>query len=235
MNTKPFYKTFHIKYDVNILLDIVEKNQDKFYCPFTEGDHYIQVYQNQNCVVKYLDLQDCNYENGIKGNETYIRYLSKTNPDKRELIKQNYDRFVTQTNELNYSIDNGIGDEVLRELRRMFGHICRGRILKLESGDSLPMHRDETEKNHTRISFPIISHKDIKNVFVVNKEEVNYHFPANGSFYCFNDSTVMHSVENKSPITRYALLFTCTEVEDFKAKDREWYQYLQWVEFQKRL
>ena len=80
----------------------------------------------------------------------------------------------------------------------------------------MPYHRDETSSSNLRIICPIVTNEKIINSFRDKNGDVDYHFPATGHFYNFDDEKIEHAVFNKSDHDRYALIFTVKNIyKDF--------------------
>lgn len=236
---KDYYRTWHLKIDLEPIKKIIEANQDQFFCPFSNIESYLNIYKGRDCSVQFFNLQHCDYNreptrSGIK----YIKYLMSVerklgNDNTYKFLKDNYDKFITETNEENFIIpheDPSI-TSFIRQVENMWafdasqrpkGNICRARIVKLPAGGSMPYHRDETSSENIRVICPIITHDDAVSGFRDKDGERFYKFPATGHFYNFDDTAIEHGVFNNSPIDRYALIFTVIGVDDMKQWDREY-------------
>ena len=244
---KHFERTWHLKLDTQVILNIINKNKDKFFCPFSNVESYLNVYKNRECSVQFFNLQECDYSGSpVKAGHTYIKYLMSIerklkNTDQYNFLKNNYDKFVIETNEENFCIPSEDPDikKLLLQLKFDWsfgqrdpfggndnpqGNICRARILKLPAKGTMQYHRDETDSKNIRIMCPIVTHPDIKNAFKDKNGEKIYHFPASGHYYAFKEHTIEHAVFNDSDIDRYALIFSVINVDNLKEWDRKYYK-----------
>lgn len=212
-----FRKISDIQIDREWVKEIIEENYFNFYCPFSNENSYLNIYKGRDCDVQFFNLQECDYsleptKDGIK----YIRYLMSVekklgNTDAYNHLKQNYDKFIVETNEENFRIPykNPNVKALLEELEFIFmSKICRARIVKLPAGGTMPYHRDETSDDNIRAICPIITATDVMNAFKNKEDEELFYLPATGEFYTFDDTDVEHAVYNNSAIDRYTLIFT---------------------------
>ena len=237
---KDYQVTSYLRLDTKIVSDIIEKNQHKFFCPFSNTNSYLNIYFGRDCSVQFLNLQHCDYSKPPQ-DKSYIRYLMKVekslkNDKNYNFLKDNFEKFCIETNEENFILPDkdAVISQMVKDLEKMWafdplqklkGRICRTRIVRLPKGSSMPYHRDETVSKNIRVICPIITHKNIKNNFRDVKKGVrSYHFASKGYFYIFDESSVEHAVFNDSPIDRYALIFTVMNIDDFKLWDRKYYE-----------
>lgn len=236
---KYFTRSWHLKVNKDLVLDVIKNNKDNFFCPFSVSESYLNIYKNRECSVQFLNLQECDYaRQPNKAGKTYIKYLmsveKKLNNIKQyNFLKNNFDKFSVETNEENFikrSKDTSM-EKLLAHLNfewafdasiRPAGDICRARIVKLPAKGTMPYHRDETSSKNIRVICPIITHPDIENGFRQNKNEEIHHLPATGHYYTFDDHRIEHAVFNKSNIDRYALVFTVINVDNLKEWDRKY-------------
>jgi hypothetical protein len=214
---KDYKKILNLQIEKDSVLDIVAKNSDKFFCPFSNKESYLHIYEGRDCTVQFFNLQECDYSKELcKDGIQYIRYLMSVekklgNEKTYNYLKQNYKKFTIEMNEENFIITDEDPDiqSLIKNLENMWGPICRTRIVKVPANTDMPYHKDETSKSNTRIISPLITYKTIQNAFRNKKgEESFYHIPATGHFYTFDDVNVDHAVFNNSNIDRYALIFT---------------------------
>jgi hypothetical protein len=236
-----YYRTWHLKIDVDIVKDIINQYQSEFVCPFSNIESYLNIYKGRKCDVQFFNLQHCDYSKSpSKEGEKYIKYLMSVerklgNTQAYDFLKSNYEKFSIETNEENFTLkhqDSKI-NQLVNQLQSMWafdasqrpkGNICRSRIVKLPAHGTMPYHRDETSDENIRVICPIITNDDVDNAFRDKNGERIYKFPATGHFYTFDDSKIEHAVFNNSDQDRYALIFTVVGVSDLKHWDREYYK-----------
>lgn len=238
---KDFYRTWHLKIDVDVVKKIIDQYQSHFVCPFSNVESYLNIYKGRKCDVQFFNLQHCDYsKQPSREGQKYIKYLMSVehrlgNTNAYSFLKTNYEKFSIETNEENFIIEHK--DPTINALvnhlqsmwafdasRRPMGNICRARIVKLPAGGTMPYHRDETSDSNIRVICPIVTNENIDNCFRDNNGERRYKFPATGHFYTFDDSKIEHAVFNNSDQDRYALIFTVVGVQDLKQWDREYYK-----------
>lgn len=243
-----YYKTKHINlskldwYDFDEVKEIINDYKDEFFCPFSNKESYLNIYEGRDCEVQFFNLHSCDYsKEPNKAGKVYIKYLSRVekkigNRDKSEFLDENYDKFSVETNEENFDIvehkDERIKKllDVLHSMWRFDasknkGRVCRARFVRLPAGGVMPFHRDETSSENLRMICPIITNEDCLNAFKDEEGDlVETHFPATGAFYTFNENKIEHAVFNKSNEDRYALIFTVTNIDDIKEWDRGYYR-----------
>jgi hypothetical protein len=235
---KHYNRSWHIKIDVAPWIDLINANKDRFACPFSNVDSYLNIYTEQECDVQFFNLQHCDYDQpASKEGKLYIRYIMsverKLGKDKTyNFLKDNYNKFCVETSEENFSIidSDPTVNKLVRELDSIWhfdastkaGHISRTRIVKLPANGIMPYHKDETSSENIRVICPLITDERIMNGFKDEDGEHLYHFPANGNFYTFNDTKHDHAVFNNTDTDRYALIFTVNGVDDLTAWDREY-------------
>lgn len=242
-----YQRTFHLRIDVNKVIELINKNQHRFACPFSNNNSYLNIYKERECEVQFLNLQHCDYsKSSTRDGEKYIKYLMSVerklkNDDTYSFLKNNYDKFTVETNEENFDIDDH-DDEVVglvNELKGMWafdaskrpsGDVSRARIVRLPAGGTMPYHRDETSSSNLRIICPIITNDNILNSFRDKDGEVSYNFPATGHFYTFEDDKIEHAVFNNSDQDRYALIFTVKDISNLKEWDRRFYKHQKFLE-----
>jgi hypothetical protein len=239
---KHFDRTWHLRIDTDIVRNIIDKNQDKFFCPFSNTESYLNIYKDRECAVQFLNLHECDYsrESNRDGSK-YIRYLTSVerklgNTDIVDFLNTNQDKFTVETNEENFVIPSDDQDvkKLLSDLNSMWAfdsdriptvNICRARIVKLPAGGTMPYHRDETASKNMRVICPIITHHNIKNAFRDSDGESLYNFKSTGHFYTFEEDKIEHAVFNNSDVDRYALIFTVINVQNLKEWDRAFKRY----------
>ncbi len=236
---KHYQRTWHLKVDIERVKKIIEKNKEKFFCPFSNENSYLNIYKGTECDVKFLNLQHCDYsrEPNAAGKK-YIRYLMMLEhkagrKEKQEFLKEHYDKFTVETNEENFCVPDE--DKDIQHLllylnnswefdasKRPKGRVVRARVVELPAGGVMPYHRDETASENIRVICPIVTHKDVQNAFKDSDGEHIYNFPASGNFYTFEEDKIEHAVFNKSDVTRYALIFTVLglNISELKEWDR---------------
>lgn len=235
---KHFERTWHLKTDLQPWIDIINENEDKFFCPFSNVESYLNIYKGRKCEVQFFNLLHCDYSGPTNSSaKKYIRYLSSVerklgNEDTHNFLTTNTDKFLAELNEENFNIpheDPKIA-KLVRDLDSMWhfdgrtkaGHISRARIVRLPAGGTMPYHRDETEDKNLRVICPLITNDDVLNGFKDGDGEHLYHMPATGHFYTFEEVKYEHGVFNNSDSDRYALIFTVNDVNDMKQWDREY-------------
>lgn len=240
---KFYSRTWHLKIDVNEVIDIINEGQDNFCCPFSNHASYLNIYQGKDCDVQFYNLQHCDYEGEPnKEGERYIRYLmsiekKQNKTETYDFLKNGFDRFTIETNEENFRLpdDNPKVVKLLNKLQTMWGYdassrpsgdIFRARIVKLPAGGIMPYHRDETSNDNIRVICPIITNDDVLNGFRDRDEDCEryYTLPATGHFYHFDDHKIEHAVFNYSNQDRYALIFTVKNIDNMKEWDRGYYK-----------
>jgi|TARA_B110000285_G_scaffold201411_1_gene236042 penicillin-binding protein-related factor A (putative recombinase) len=215
-----FRKISDTQIDRGRVTEIIDENLSNFFCPFSNVDSYLNIYQGKrfDCDVKFFNMQECDYSlEPNRDGKKYIRYLmnlEKTlgNTELYLHLKENYEKFIVEINEENFIInrlENNV-KSLLEELELIFeSKICRARIVKLPAGGKQPYHRDETADNNMRVVCPIITSPEVMNAFKnEDDEEELFYIPATGDFYVFDDTTAAHAVYNNSAIDRYTLIFT---------------------------
>jgi hypothetical protein len=242
-----YERTWHLKIDINKIKNLIDSNQHRFICPFSNEDSYLNIYKKRECDVKFLNIQHCNYSlPSTRDGEKYIKYLMSVerkikNNDNYIFLKHNYDKFTVETNEENFNVDDDDPSFVslVEELKSMWafdaskrpsGNISRVRIVKLPAGGTMPYHRDETSSSNLRIICPIVTNDKILNSFRDKSGEVSYNFPATGHFYTFQDDKIEHAVFNNSDEDRYALIFTVKDIQNLKEWDRRYYKHQKFLE-----
>ena len=242
-----YQRTFHIKIDVSSVVELINKNQHRFSCPFSNENSYLNIYKNKKCDVKFFNLQHCDYaKTPVKDGEKYIRYLMSVekklkNEDTYRFLKNNYNKFTVETNEENFDINDEDKEVIslVENLKKIWafdaskptcGKVSRARIVKLPAGGAMPYHRDETSSSNLRIICPIVTNEKIINSFRDKNGEVDYHFPATGHFYNFDDEKIEHAVFNKSDHDRYALIFTVKNISSLKEWDRRYFKHQKFLE-----
>lgn len=240
--TKPYVKTWHLKADIDLVKEVIVNNKEQFFCPFSNIESYLNIYEGRDCAVQFFNLQSCDYsKEAVRDGIKYIKYLMSVerklgNTDKYQFLKDNYDKFIIETNEENFIIpyEDSSVKKLLHKLNsdwafdagsRPRGDITRARIVKLPAGGVMPYHRDETASKNIRVICPIITDKECVNAFkdIENGEQL-FHFPATGHFYTFEEDKIEHAVFNNSKTDRYALIFTVVDISDMKAWDRNYYK-----------
>jgi hypothetical protein len=226
----------HLQIDVAPWLELIENNKDRFFCPFSSIDSYLNIHSNRQCEVEFFNLLHCDYtlaanRSGVK----YIRYLMSVerklgNTAKYDFLKENFDRFTVETNEENFILpDTDAAVNLLtRRLDNLWhwdastksGHISRARIVRLPAGGTMPYHRDETDSKNLRVICPLITNQQVLNGFIDADGEHMYHMPASGHFYTFEEVKYEHGVFNNSDTDRYALIFTVNDVDTLREWDR---------------
>lgn len=236
---KHFQRTWHLKIDTDIVKKIIDANSDKFMCPFSNTESYLNIYKDRECAVQFFNLQECDYSREPNKDGTkYIRYLTSVehklgNEDTVEFLQTNKDKFQVETNEENFIIPSDDPDvrKFINDLNSMWafdaskrpmGDICRARIVRLPAGGTMPYHRDETASKNIRVICPIITHPDVQNAFRDSDGEALYNLKASGHFYTFEEDKIEHAVFNNSDIDRYALIFTVVGVNDLREWDRNY-------------
>ena len=91
----------------------------------------------------------------------------------------------------------------------------RVRIVRLRSGYCLPPHIDYDPTYAVRVVVPIVTHRNIKNVFWKHGVKHSVHLPADGSAYFLNVG-FRHGVENHSDVDRISLMFSLRSQEDIQ-------------------
>ena len=93
---KHYQRTWHLKVDIERVKKIIEKNKEKFFCPFSNENSYLNIYKGTECDVKFLNLQHCDYsrEPNAAGKK-YIRYLMMLEhkagrKEKQEFLKEHF-------------------------------------------------------------------------------------------------------------------------------------------------
>lgn len=234
--TKHYHRTWHLKIDPAPWIDLINRNQDRFFCPFSNAESYLNIYKKRECAVQFFNLQHCDYSReSNRDGKTYIKYLMSVErkigeTENVEFLKENFDKFTVELNEENFVLpDEDLEvQRLVRELDSMWhwdastkaGHICRARIVRLPAGGSMPYHRDETDSKNLRVICPLITNEKIVNGFKDEDGEHFYHLPATGHFYTFEEVKFEHAVFNNSDSDRYALIFTVNDVEDLREWDR---------------
>lgn len=237
---KDYYRTYHLKIDLDEVKSIIENYKSDFFCPFSNEESYLNIYKQKECHVQFFNMQHCDYSKlPNKYGEKYIKYLQSLeyklgNQNNYKFLKENYDKFIIETNEENFVLPHkdSVINSFIKKLENMWsfdasnrkkGRICRARIVKLPAGGNMPYHRDETSSENMRIICPIITNKNVKSGFRDKNGERFYEFPATGHFYNFDDTRIEHAVFNDSNEDRYALIFTVIGVDDLKEWDRAYY------------
>lgn len=235
-----YIRTWHMKLDVEPWVEMIKKNEDKFFRPFSNKESYLNIYEDRpETSIKFLNIQHCDYSREpIRDGIKYIKYLISVerklgNMDAVEHLKKGYDRFIVETNEENFIIppEDPEMKRLLLDLESMWGfdasnrpsgNIARARIVRMPPGGIVGYHRDETAADNIRVICPLITNENTFNAFKDKDGEKLYHFPASGHFYTFEEDKIEHAVFNRSEEPRYALIFTVIDVPDLKEFDRQW-------------
>jgi|TARA_B100000035_G_scaffold134393_1_gene114381 hypothetical protein len=238
---KDYYRTYHIKIDIEKVKTIIEEYRNSFFCPFSNEQSYLNIYKGKECHVQFFNMQHCDYSRKPnREGQKYIKYLQSVerklkNEKTYNYLKDNYDKFTIETNEENFILphEDPMIRDFIRELESLWsfdasnrnkGKICRARLVRLPRGGNMPYHRDETSSDNIRVICPIITNSKVKSGFRDKLGERFYEFPATGHFYNFDDTKVEHGVFNESDQDRYALIFTVIGVSNMKEWDRAYYK-----------
>ena len=212
-----YRKISDMQIDREWVKEIIEENYLNFFCPFSNVDSYLNIYKGRDCDVQFFNMQECDYSlEPTRDGKKYIRYLMSVEKSLGNMkqylhLQDNYEKFIIETNEENFRINNSNPNikALIEELEFIFmSKICRARIVKLPAGGTMPYHRDETSDNNMRVICPIITSPDVMNAFKNKDDEELFYIPANGDFYTFDDTQAEHAVYNNSAIDRYTLIFT---------------------------
>ena len=164
-------------------------------------DHFEQIN-----LTKYKDQKEVTLE---LCEETY-----NTNSAKARIRRENIDPSLDERN-YNYPTDGYVGS-YFEEIANSF--ICkpiRVRLTKLNAGKELDPHIDYDPSYAVRIIIPLVTHPEVLNQFWRKEEYSEVHMPADGSAYFINTG-VKHSVVNRSPIDRIALMFSLDGTADIE-------------------
>ena len=237
--SKDYEVTSFLRINTHKIHKLIKKNEDKFFCPFSNKNSYLNIYRGKECDVKFFNLQHCDYS-GTAAHTGYIRYLMRVEKTLNDIksyqfLKDNFEKFCIETNEENFIIPDKdpLVVEILNELdeiwsfdssNKLQGRLRRTRLVKLPAGGIMPYHRDETASNHIRVICPIIIHEEIKNAFRDKTGERFYNLKSDGFFYAFLDSSIEHAVFNKSAIDRYTLVFTVKNIKSLSLWDKKYHK-----------
>ena len=220
MKNEVLYSNQFAKIDLNIFKDIIN-NGAKFESPFDDKNSYLNSYSYSNkskeqnhCGVQFHYLQECDYKNGTKNRhgEIYIKSMMRNNKrqnlmDEYQMLKDNYDKFCIELNELNFNIVKPEYQKVIDYLESKLGKVYRVRLTKLLPGTTIPWHKDETPNEYMRLIIPIITDDECVNGFRKDGEYEYKHFPADGNVWWLNGK-IDHNVINGSQNARYAVVLT---------------------------
>lgn len=220
MKNEVLYSNQYAKIDLNIFKDIIDSGV-KFESPFDDKNSYLNSYSYSNkskeqnhCGVQFHYLQECDYKSGTKNRhgEIYIKSMMRNNKrqnlmDEYQMLKDNYDKFCIELNELNFNIVKPEYQKVIDYLESQLGKVYRVRLTKLLPGTTIPWHKDETPNEYMRLIIPIITDDECINGFRKDGEYEYKHFPADGNVWWLNGK-IDHNVINGSQNARYAVVLT---------------------------
>ena len=52
--TKPYVKTWHLKADIDLVKEVIVNNKEQFFCPFSNIESYLNIYEGRDCAVQFL-------------------------------------------------------------------------------------------------------------------------------------------------------------------------------------
>tara|TARA_B110000238_G_C16109109_1_gene431862 strand:- start:736 stop:1467 length:732 start_codon:yes stop_codon:yes gene_type:complete len=230
-------QTNYIKIDLDMIKEIILRNGDNFYCPFSRDTSYLSVFDQDGCSAEFLDLQLCDYSNVHDNNrkgKAYIKTVSRGmaksgRVSDSKFLSDNIDNFAKETNEANHIKDiyDYISPKIVHHIEDKFGSVCRTRIVKLSAGGKMPWHKDETSSEFKRIVCPIITNEKCINMFDDDSNIVEKHLPADGRCYAFDSGRISHAVFNRSDSDRYALIFTIMNNKSLREHDK-YYRLQKW-------
>jgi aspartyl/asparaginyl beta-hydroxylase (cupin superfamily) len=87
------------------------------------------------------------------------------------------------------------------------GNTIRVRLVKLRDGREIPYHVDYDIRYATRLVIPIKTNSKVKNLFIKDSKEHEFHLQADGSVYFLNVG-YSHSVINEGNEERVVLMFS---------------------------
>lgn len=220
LNGEILYSKQYSNIDLDIFKNIINKGV-KFHSPFEDKNSYLNSYsyseksKEQNyCGVQFHYLQECDYENGKKSrmSEIYIKSMIRNNRrqglmKEYEMLKDNYDKFCIEVNEMNFNITKPEYKEVIDYLEEQMGKVYRVRLTKLPPGSTIPWHKDETPNEYMRLIIPIITSDECINGFRIDNQYEYEYLPANGGVYWLNGK-IDHNVINGSQNPRYVVVLT---------------------------
>ena len=215
-----FTKQYDTKIDVNKFINIINSGIE-FFSPFEDKNSYLNSYsyskkskEQNHCGVQFHYLQECDYKNGKSNRhgEIYIKSMIRNNRRQNlmaeyQMLKDNYDKFCIEVNELNFNIIKPGYEETIKYLESILGNIYRVRLTKLLPGTTIPWHKDETPNEYMRLIIPIITDDECINGFRIGDQYHYEYLPADGSVYWLNGN-IDHNVINVSSKPRYAIVLT---------------------------
>ena len=229
-------QTNYIKIDLDMMKEIISRNSNNFYCPFSRDTSYLSVFDQDDCSAEFLDIQLCDYNKGHdnRKGKAYIKTVSRGmaksgRVSDSKFLLDNIEGFAKETNEANHTKDiyDYISPKVIHHIEDKFGSVCRTRIVKLAAGGEMPWHKDETSDEFKRVLCPIITNDECINMFNVDDTIIEKHLPADGRCYAFDSGRISHAVFNRSDSDRYVLIFTIMNNRSLKDYDKH-YRLRKW-------
>ena len=163
---KHYQRTWHLKVDIERVKKIIEKNKEKFFCPFSNENSYLNIYKGTECDVKFLNLQHCDYSRAPNAaGKKYIRYLMMLEhkagrKEKQEFLKEHYDKFTVETNEENFCVPDEDKD-IQHKLFTLLGEIFTNKLILRKISKNQSQNSDKNVYNNiTKALKKIIDEKN---------------------------------------------------------------------------